>query len=183
MALPPLDPGGDPVNSPLNFTTVVYGTNASNAVSYSVGAVVAGGSITAALFNTLINNTNSERVRRGAGTTLTTVSVGTSINATHFNNIKTALEIVGQPASQAYNVSGTVTVVTYPQAAAPSGSTAVSVGTSITATGLNALITELNNAGAVCTCNCNYCTCNCNYACTCNCNYSDERVKTEIEYM
>jgi len=34
-----------------------------------------------------------------------------------------------------------------------------------------------------CTCNCNYCTCNCNYACTCNCAYSDERLKTEIEYM
>ncbi len=35
-----------------------------------------------------------------------------------------------------------------------------------------------------CTCNCNYaCTCNCNYTCTCNCNYSDERLKTDIQYL
>ena len=89
-----------------------------------------------------------------------------------------------------YSASPTPETVTYPQAAAPTGSTAVAVGNLITAAGLNALITECNNAGAVCTCNCNYCTCNCNYctcncnyACTCNCNYSDERVKTNIEYM
>ena len=81
-------------------------------------------------------------------------------------------------------------VITYSAATAPTGSTAVAAGNLITASGLNALITELNNAGAVCTCNCNYCTCNCNYctcncnySCTCNCNYSDERVKTNIEYM
>jgi len=60
----------------------------------------------------------------------------------------------------------------------------------ITASGINALITKVKDAGAVClcncnycTCNCNYCTCNCNYACTCNCNYSDRRLKTLIKLL
>ena len=34
-----------------------------------------------------------------------------------------------------------------------------------------------------CTCNCNYCPCNCNHSCTCQCNYSDERLKSNIEYI
>jgi hypothetical protein len=35
-----------------------------------------------------------------------------------------------------------------------------------------------------CTCDCNYaCTCNCDYTCTCNCAYSDEKLKTNVEYM
>lgn len=66
----------------------------------------------------------------------------------------------------------------------------VAKGGKITAATINALIGAINSDAALCTCNCNYCTCNCNYctcncnySCTCNCNYSDERVKTNIEYM
>ena len=62
--------------------------------------------------------------------------------------------------------------------------------TTIKASDINALIKKVNDAGAVClcncnycTCNCNYCTCNCNYACTCNCNYSDRRLKRNIKFL
>jgi len=81
-------------------------------------------------------------------------------------------------------------VLTYPAAAAPSVTGDVAAGNTIYASTINSIIDSIVSAGLVCTCNCNYCTCNCNYctcncnyACTCNCNYSDERVKTEIEYM
>jgi len=81
-------------------------------------------------------------------------------------------------------------IVTYPQAPAPTMSYSFTSRDLIRASDINKLIKEINDAGAVClcncnycTCNCNYCTCNCNYSCTCNCNYSDERVKTQIEYL
>jgi hypothetical protein len=81
-------------------------------------------------------------------------------------------------------------IVTYPAAAAPSVTGDVAATSLIYASTINSIIDSILAAGLVCTCNCNYCTCNCNYctcncnyACTCNCNYSDERVKTEIEYM
>jgi hypothetical protein len=71
-----------------------------------------------------------------------------------------------------------------------SGFAGVSVSGKIYAQNVNDLIEKFISANNVCicncnycTCNCNYCTCNCNYACTCNCNYSDERVKTNIEYL
>ena len=82
--------------------------------------------------------------------------------------------------------------VTYSSRRTPTGSlpAKIAAGTKITASALNAIITALNSDTTACTCNCNYCTCNCNYctcncnySCTCNCNYSDERVKTNIEYM
>ena len=163
--------------------TGVYGTNASNAVSYGVGGVTAGGTILASTWSALASTITSERARRGQGSSMPTISANTTILATYFNQLKAQLEVAGPVNDVAYNNNGTQDVITFPQAGVPSGSTAVAIGDTITAAGLNALITELNNAGAVCTCNCNYCTCNCNYACTCNCNYSDERVKTEIEYM
>jgi hypothetical protein len=168
--------------------TGVYGTNASNAVTYGQATVSVGQSIAAATWNSIATTINAERGRRGYGAVLGGVT--NPIQAATFNAFKTALEVPGPAASQAYNVSGTVTVVTYPQAPVPTGATAVSIGQQITAAGLNALITELNNAGAVCTCNCNYCTCNCNYctcncnyACTCNCNYSDERLKDNVKFI
>jgi hypothetical protein len=83
-------------------------------------------------------------------------------------------------------------IVYYYQQGAPNFYVSFSglVGSTIQATHINLLITGINAAKAVCTCNCNYCTCNCNYctcncnySCTCNCNYSDELIKTEIEYM
>ena len=81
-------------------------------------------------------------------------------------------------------------VVTYPKSPAPSIGTSFSRGQRISSADINTMITGINNAGAVCTCNCNYCTCNCNYctcncnySCTCNCNYSDETLKANVEYM
>lgn len=64
------------------------------------------------------------------------------------------------------------TASTFYGPAAPSvGITDRSITDKIYASDINSVITALQNAGAVCTCNCNYCSCNCNY-CTCNCNYS-----------
>lgn len=80
--------------------------------------------------------------------------------------------------------------ITYPKSPAPSIGTSFSRGQRISSVDINTMITGINNAGAVCTCNCNYCTCNCNYctcncnySCTCNCNYSDETLKANVEYM
>ena len=89
-----------------------------------------------------------------------------------------------------YSAVADPTAVTYPKAAAPSVGVSFSKGDQISSLNINTLIRTINDAGNVCTCNCNYCTCNCNYCtcncnygCTCNCNYSDERVKAEVEYM
>ena len=133
------------------------------------------------VFNGIVDAVNAERGRRGYATV--SLPITNPVQASQFNAVKAALEVVGPAASQAYNTSGTITITTYPQSPAPSGATAVAPGQAITATSVNALITELNNAGAVCTCNCNYCTCNCNYACTCNCNYSDKRLKDNIAFI
>jgi hypothetical protein len=172
------------------IVTLVYGLNASNAVSHAVPNVNKTTVISADFFNTLINKTNTERNRRGYATIPASVTKDTLVFASLFNGIKTALEVPGPAATEAYNISGTATIVTFPQAPTPSGAATVGATGLITASNVNLLIDELNDAGAVCTCNCNYCTCNCNYctcncnyACTCNCNYSDERVKTSIEYM
>jgi hypothetical protein len=66
----------------------------------------------------------------------------------------------------------------------------VTAGTEIESSVMRNIITQIQNAGAVClcncnycTCNCNYCTCNCNYSCTCNCNYSDRRLKRNIKFI
>jgi hypothetical protein len=81
-------------------------------------------------------------------------------------------------------------VTTYSSPAVSITAAAAAQYDKITVLNFNKIINDINNAGAVCTCNCNYCTCNCNYctcncnySCTCNCNYSDERVKSNIEYM
>lgn len=47
---------------------------------------------------------------------------------------------------------------------------AFNVGIVITASAVNAIISDINWLTNTCSCNCNYCTCNCNY-CTCNCDY------------
>ena len=80
--------------------------------------------------------------------------------------------------------------IDYPQAPAPTNGVSFSRNDRISAENINTIITEINNAGQVCTCNCNYCTCNCNYctcncnySCTCNCNYSDEQLKANVEYL
>ena len=179
----------------------VYGTFASNAVTYSIAAVAAGGSVTALKYAELVSRISDERVRRGKSSFA--LSLTNPIGYTEFNSMLTNLNVKGQAATQAYENSyggtgedqnlasggGTpLTYATFPQAAEPSGIPAnVTTGTAITASTINSLITAIKNAGAVCTCNCNYCTCNCNYctcncnySCTCNCNYSDERLKANI---
>lgn len=185
------------------ISTSVYGTDASNAVTYSVANVSVGGAVTTAKFTSLITTINSERTRRGKATT--TITLATNISATNVNAMKTALNISGPAATSAYenkyggtganqNLSsggGTaLTAATYPQVAAPTLPSDVSRTSTVRAADLNAIIYALNTAGAACTCNCNYCTCNCNYctcncnyACTCNCNYSDIRLKENIELV
>lgn len=146
----------------------VYGTDSSDAVAYyytpSVGWI-----ITNSGFTGFLNGVNAERTRRG-WSQINGYFSGT-INASDINFLKSAIEVAGPAASQAYNVNGSLTVVTYPQAPIPSGFPGVTVGELITASKIQLITDELFNAGQVCTCNCNYCTCNCNY-CTCNCNYS-----------
>ena len=166
--------------------TGVYGTNASDAVSYGIASVAAGGSITNLKFSDLVTKISAERQRRNK--TSFSLSLNNPISAADFNSMLTNLNVKGHDVSQAYNTSGTVNITTYPQISEPAGIPAnVTASSSITATVINDLITAINNAGAVCscncnycTCNCNYCTCNCNYACTCNCNYSDKRLKENI---
>jgi len=90
-----------------------------------------------------------------------------------------------------YAAVPTPEVITYPQSPAPSVGTSFSKDQRISSVDINTLISAINSAGAVCTCNCNYCTCNCNYctcncnyACTCNCNYgSDIRLKENIKFI
>lgn len=153
----------------MTLGTGVYGTNASNAVSYSVAAVAAGDLIASAKFTDIAAKVNSERTRRGGAAT--TLNVTNPISSAQYNAIRSALSIAGPAETQAYNTNATVTITTYPQVAAPALPAAVAGGGTITAAQINGLISSLYNAGIQCTCNCNYCTCNCNY-CTCNCNYA-----------
>lgn len=185
MALPTLKTGGYPFNDSRNITISVYGTNASNAVTYTVGAVTVGGLIQSSKFVELATKINSERTRRTASTA--TIVISDPISAATYNSLITALNVSGPAASQAYNTNGTITITTYPQVGPPALPSNVTSGGIIFATAVNNLINSLVSAGQACTCNCNYCTCNCNYctcncnyACTCNCNYSDERLKDNI---
>jgi hypothetical protein len=188
MSLPGLVGGGYPFNDSRNFTVSVYGTNASNAVSYNILSVSSTTIIAASKFNELIANINNERVRRGNSTV--GISLSSPIRATDYNSMVSALNIAGQAATQAYNTSGSTAVTTYPQVGAPSLPSTVATGVVIAASHINNLISSLVSAGAqctcncnYCTCNCNYCTCNCNYGCTCNCNYSDQRLKENIKFL
>jgi hypothetical protein len=184
MALPTL---GD------SLVTNIYGTNASDAVSYSIPRISDSVKtrMTTGIFLNIAQKDILERTRRGG--TLATNPEGYytgKIFADKITVIKTNLRVAGPINEQAYNESGTTAVTTFPSAPVSSGAGSFTSGQKITSGIINALIDEINAAGTVCTCNCNYCTCNCNYctcncnyACTCNCNYSDEQVKTEIVYM
>jgi hypothetical protein len=200
--------------------TNIYGTNTTDAASYSISQVTKGDVVLASKLELLATTAISERIRRGGPTVPGSVPIGyygpdgndvyAKIFANRITDIRTQIERKGPVASQAYNYgpdqginspegrvvtgytevlayytkSGPVyttqptyspvadpTVVVYPQAAAPSMTYTFTAKDKITAQNINDLITEINNAGAVCLCNCNYCTCNCNY-CTCNCNYT-----------
>ena len=148
-------------------------------------------SITKAAFDAAKTIINTERARRGRGAgTYTTVTTETLINHTHFNQLRTAIQVSSVGSDQAYATNASVAVTTYPAAPAQSSFPSQTAGTTITAANINKLIADINNSNSACTCNCNYCscncnycTCNCNYACTCNCNYSDVTTKNNIVYM
>jgi hypothetical protein len=180
MALPPLNE-----HSP---TYDVYGVNVSNAVSYGIGQVSINDAITSVKWNELITQVNAERVRRSYASTGLVLS--NPISASQYETLRTGISVAGPASSQAYNTSGTINITTYPQAPAQATAPARVSGDAISASTINALINDINNSGAACTCNCNYCTCNCNYctcncnyACTCNCNYSDRRLKRNIKFL
>ena len=159
MSLPALTGGPDGYGKYYGFVvTSVYGTNASNSVTYGLGQVTVGASITASEWNTLIGTIDSERSRRGYGSA--GISISNPINHSTFNAMASAIAVAGPGSSQAYNSNGTVTVITYPQAGAISTTSQITAGSLIYANNVNALINDINNSGAVCTCNCNYCTCN-----------------------
>ena len=147
-----------------SIQTNVYGTPYSDTVSYNIGDVSSGSTITSAKFVELRNNINAERARRGAGGVPDTGLSGT-IEAYDLNTLTNYINY--------YWTDG-----------------GVSPSTTIAASHINYIIDKIQYCGSVClcncnycTCNCNYCTCNCDYSCTCNCNYSDERLKANIKFV
>lgn len=146
--------------------TNVWGSNSSDATTYSISDVSAGQVIDNAKYNDIGVKVNQERTRRGHGTRV--YSFSGTIDDSHINALKSGIHDAGYT----------------------SGFAGVSAGNVISSSHINQMIDKLQSAGTICvcncnycTCNCNYCTCNCNYSCTCNCNYSDERLKVEVSYL
>ena len=202
------------------LTKSSYGINQPNTVDYGMGAVFATDLIRESKLLEIANNAIAERNRRGASPiSLPAGYFSGPILGGRVQDIITTVQVAGPAATQAYNganqgysspngqgpivgytpgrfrlpIYGPLPqpeVITYPQSASPVVGTSFSKGQKTSAADINVLIGAINDAGNVCTCNCNYCTCNCNYctcncnySCTCNCNYSDEQLKTEIEYI
>lgn len=180
--------------------TNIYGTNASDAVNYGQIIRVAGNPVTANDYQLIFAAINQERQRRGVGAVPTTPTPFDGlIEAQDLNDLKQYVEVAGptpNPPSWTYNAGGAeerppIGTSFFPVAPAFTGGfQGVRAERNIFAAEINSLVQKVNSAGAVCvcncnycTCNCNYCTCNCNYSCTCNCNYSDERLKTNIEFV
>jgi hypothetical protein len=177
----------------------IYGADASDAVSYGLAPVNNTNKMSGGIFYNIAQTAIAERSRRGGSAVAIPSNYYTGkLVASKIQEIKTNVEIAGPATSQAYNTNygggsnsgNPPAVTTFDQIPAPSGASNFVRGARITSAIVNALINEINAAGAVCTCNCNYCTCNCNYctcncnySCTCNCNYSDEQVKSDVEYM
>ena len=177
------------------------GNTRDKSKSYGLGNVSSTTVIDHTAWESIQSTINSERSRRGlAAATFTAISGTTTINHAHFNQMKTAIQVASNGSDQAYmgarvgessatGISGPG-IVTYGAAGAQSNATTAVATGKIFASDFNNLIKDINNAGAACTCNCNYCscncnycTCNCNYQCTCNCNYSDKRLKTQIRLI
>ena len=190
MTLPSLGAG---------VTKDIYGTNAADGVSHGLAPVSTSNKMTGAIFLGMAQKASLERVRRGGSPVSIPGNYYTGkLFASKIQEIKTTVEIAGPGETQAYNTNygggnnggNPPAITTFSQIGAPSGAPNFTSGMKITSAIINALVDEINNAGTVCTCNCNYCTCNCNYctcncnySCTCNCNYSDEQLKSEVEYM
>ena len=157
--------------------TVTCGCNSNYGqrypTSYAIANVAVGQLADDAKFVEIANAVNSERTRRGYGTEA--YAFTSTIDAGEINQMVNGINTAGWTA----NFGG------------------VSGGQYIAASNINDLIYKLNQAAAVCicncnycvcdcnycTCNCDYCTCNCNFGCTCNCNYSDSRLKENVEYV
>jgi hypothetical protein len=182
-----------------SITKDIYGTDASDAVSHGLVHVNNSNKMSGGIFYNMAQKAIAERTRRGGSSVAIPSNYYTGkLFASKIQEIKTNVEVAGPAATQAYNTNygggansgNPPAVTTFSQIPAPSGASNFVKGARITSAIVNALIDEINSAGAVCTCNCNYCTCNCNYctcncnySCTCNCNYSDEQVKSNVEYM
>ena len=161
-------------------------------VSWSFGRVNSSTLVSSAKFTEIRDYINTERARRTYGATYPGQS--NPINSEDFNQLRDALNVGGQGSNTFYNDfgggGGTITSYTHGGVGAPSLPAYRAHGEVIYGSYLNDLMTSLEQAAAVClcncnycTCNCNYCTCNCNYSCTCNCNYSDRRLKHNIKYI
>lgn len=164
-----------------------HGNSSSDVIYYTTPLVGKSWIIRASQFDAVETDINRERTRTSLSSINITTGIGNTVDAVDLNTMITALQ--GVYAAPRYNSLGTSVVGTVGDGL-PSLTSTISVGSLITADKVNALISNLKAAGAVCvcncnycSCNCNYCTCNCNYACTCNCNYSDENLKTNIEYL
>ena len=149
-----------------NTCISVWGTPGDDTVVYTIADVAVDEEINDLKFIEIGVDVNAERARRGYGAQTYTFSA--AVDASELNALLNGLSSAGFTL----------------------GFAGVGVGTDIDTSDINLTIDQVIAAGAecvcncnYCTCNCNYCTCNCNYACTCNCNYSDERLKTDIEYL
>ena len=171
---------GTPYNPVFTFNDPWYAT------SYSLSNPGPGAVITSATFNALVANVNAVRARRFTGPGSFTTS-GT-ITAADVNTLVSALNVAGTQPNNGYidanNILQTWGFSGY-VASGPAGA-----GGYIYASHLDTIMSHVNAAANLCTCNCNYCTCNCNYctcncnyACTCNCNYSDKRLKMNIKFL
>jgi len=179
----------------------IFGNPSGDVVTYSISKVSAGQAIDDAKFVQVAAAVNSERVRRGSGTQSYTFS--DAINDEELNALVQGLHTAAVPYTAGFQgvigtfdgspqdgvVGGSPPVGIIPPSATP-GDTIGDGSFGAADEGINAMIDKVVAAGQVClcncnycTCNCNFCTCNCNHACTCNCNYSDERLKTDIEYL
>jgi len=179
--------------------TNIYGTNASDATSYGALNKATGDEVTASDWLLVLAGVNQERGRRGVGAIPSNPSPFNGfIEAADLNDLKGWVEVAGptpNPSSWTFNAGGAeerppLGTRFFPVAAAyVGGFQGVRSNNVIFAQEINNMVQKVNDAGAVCvcncnycTCNCNYCTCNCNYSCTCNCNYSDIRLKTNIQF-
>ncbi len=172
----------------------IYGTPGGDTVYYGALNKTPGQQVTAADWRLVESAVNQERVRRGvpANSVISSRFQG-FIEAADLNYLKTSVEVQGvapNPPSYTFTASGgtaerpNLGTAFFVQAPIYYGGfQGVDKDRPIEADEINAMVDKVNGAGGVCVCNCNYCTCNCNYSCTCNCNYSDERLKTNIEFL
>lgn len=169
------------------------GTTGSNSVTINLGDVSSGDSISAAHIQDIADAYSDEITRRGSTPGTYTFTQGTSIANQPLIDLIDDLEAANPPLyDPGYTTNpGTVSApgsgdntnvehaaevdLTWNVGAYTAGiranNASLADNAKIFASAINAVASKVENAAAICTCNCNYCTCNCNY-CTCNCNYA-----------